>query len=175
MSLCDEELIAFKIREMDHLLLAEDYTKARAIGEELIARYPQDVRPLKAAGYAAFLDEKSDDGFLRTVELFDEARQLQPGDLELWFWSAYTRALWGDCAGLDEAETARLMEDLASHDAQSKYVAYACTHHPEQYNDRELGERLVERAMALLPNLMAIWYMKILLASRSTITATCAR
>lgn len=164
MPLCDEELIALRIREMDHLLLAEEYAKARAIGDELIARYPQDTRPLKAAAYAAFLDEKSGDGFLRTVELFHEARQLQPDDLELWFWSAYTRVLWGHEAGLDEAETVRLMDDLAFHDAQSKYVAYACTHHPERYEDRSLAKRLAERGMTILPNLMALWNMRIRLA-----------
>ena len=164
MPLCDKELIALKVREMDRLLLAENYAKARAIGDELIVRYPQDTRPLRAAAYAAFLDEKSGDGSFRTVELFHEARQLQPDDLELWFWSAYTRLLWGNEASLDEGETARLMEDLAFHDARSKYVAYACAHHPERYNDRGLGKRLAERGMTILPNLMALWEMRILLA-----------
>jgi hypothetical protein len=165
MPLCDEEFIVLRIREMDHLLLAEEYAKARAIGEELIARYPQDTRPLKAAAYAAFLDEKSGDGSFRTIELFHEARRLQPDDLELWFWSAYTRVLNGDCVGFDEAETERLMEDLAFHDAQSTYVAYACTHHPQRYKDRDLGKKLVERGMSILPNLMALWDMRIGLAA----------
>ncbi|MBN1916861.1 MAG: hypothetical protein JW889_03040 [Verrucomicrobia bacterium] len=164
MPLADDELIAIGIRHMDALLLAEDYTKARAIGQYLIASYPGDPDVLKTAGYAAFLDEKGGNGVLKTIEFFSEAHRLRPHDLELWFWSAYTRVLWGDCAALDKGETARLMEELAFHGAQSRYVAYACAHHPTCYGDRSLGKRLLEHGLAILPNLMALWDLKISLA-----------
>jgi hypothetical protein len=165
MPLAHDELIAIGIRQMDALLLAEEYASARAIGDDLIAKHPGNADILKAAAYAAFLDERGGDGFLRTVQLFDEARRLRPDDLEIWFWSAYTRLLWGDCSGLDETETVGLMKDLAFRNANSRYVAYACAHHPHCYKDRPLGERLIEHGMAILPNLMALWDVRIGLAT----------
>jgi hypothetical protein len=163
MALREEEVISLAIAQMDWLLGGARHQDARELGDELLGQYGEKPALLKAAGYAAFLDEEGD-GPLKSIEFFERDRKAKPTDAEACFWAGWAAMA---CGVTDPCidHGAGLLSVLAESRAASRYVAYACAKHPSRETEWQMYEKWIDRGFETLPNLVALWVAKIRVTS----------